>query len=61
MHFKIDEIIEFTSKYISLNEGDLILTGTPLGAGLMKLDDRVEAYARYKEEVVASLDFKITK
>jgi 2-keto-4-pentenoate hydratase/2-oxohepta-3-ene-1,7-dioic acid hydratase in catechol pathway len=41
MYFKIDEIIEFTARHISLNEGDLILTGTPLGAGPLRLSDKV--------------------
>lgn len=29
MHFKIDDLISYCSQYISLVEGDLILTGTP--------------------------------
>lgn len=29
MHFKIDDLISYCSQYISLTEGDLILTGTP--------------------------------
>jgi acylpyruvate hydrolase len=41
MYFKIDRIIEYITQYISLNEGDLILTGTPLGAGPIKLGDEV--------------------
>lgn len=41
MYFKIDEIIEFTTQYISLNEGDLILSGTPIGSGPLKLSDKV--------------------
>ena len=35
MHFKIDQIIAYCSKYFTLNEGDLILTGTPDGVGAL--------------------------
>lgn len=29
MHFKIDDVISYASNFMSLTEGDLILTGTP--------------------------------
>jgi 2-keto-4-pentenoate hydratase/2-oxohepta-3-ene-1,7-dioic acid hydratase in catechol pathway len=46
MHFKIDEIISYISQYITLNEGDLLLTGTPSGVGSVKKGDKVEGFAR---------------
>lgn len=46
MYFKIDALIEYITQYMSLKEGDLILTGTPIGVGPLKLGDRVESYAR---------------
>jgi 2-keto-4-pentenoate hydratase/2-oxohepta-3-ene-1,7-dioic acid hydratase in catechol pathway len=61
MHFKIEEIIEYASQWIGLNEGDLILTGTPVGAGPLKLGDKVEGIARVGEEVVAEMSFRIAK
>ena len=39
MHFKIDDIISYTSNFMSLSEGDLILTGTPDGVGDVKFGD----------------------
>jgi 2-keto-4-pentenoate hydratase/2-oxohepta-3-ene-1,7-dioic acid hydratase in catechol pathway len=33
MYFKIGDQLEFITKYITLNPGDLILTGTPNGIG----------------------------
>lgn len=29
MHFKIDEIISYASRYFTLHTGDIILTGSP--------------------------------
>lgn len=39
MHFKIDDLISYCSQYVSLTEGDLILTGTPDGVGPIKIGD----------------------
>jgi acylpyruvate hydrolase len=61
MHFKIDEIISYISQYITLNEGDLLLTGTPSGVGSVKKGDKVEGFARLGEKVVASLNFEVTE
>lgn len=55
MHFKIDDIISYISKYYSLGDGDLILTGTPDGVGPVKRGDKVQAFGRIKEKVVAKL------
>ncbi|XP_053694063.1 acylpyruvase FAHD1, mitochondrial [Sabethes cyaneus] len=40
--FTIPELISFTSKYMSLEKNDLILTGTPAGAGPVTDGDIVE-------------------
>ncbi|XP_058823849.1 acylpyruvase FAHD1, mitochondrial [Topomyia yanbarensis] len=40
--FTIAELIAFTSKYMSLEKNDLILTGTPAGAGPVKNGDILE-------------------
>lgn len=39
MLWKIDEIIEYVSKYFTLKIGDVIFTGTPAGVGAVKADD----------------------
>ena len=44
MLFKIDEIIEYISKYFTLKTGDIIYTGTPVGAGPVNIDDHLEGY-----------------
>jgi len=43
MIFKIEEIIEFISKIMTLEKGDLILTGTPEGVSEIKNKDKIEA------------------
>ncbi len=44
MLFKIDEIIEYISKYFTLKTGDILYTGTPVGVGPVKIDDHLEGF-----------------
>lgn len=46
MHFKIDELISYISQFMTMEEGDLILTGTPSGVGPVKGGDKVQAVGR---------------
>lgn len=39
MLWKIDELIEYVSKYFTLKIGDVIFTGTPAGVGTVKPND----------------------
>lgn len=48
MHFKIDELIAYISTYIKLEEGDLLLTGTPDGVAGLKSGDNIQAYGKIK-------------
>jgi 2-keto-4-pentenoate hydratase/2-oxohepta-3-ene-1,7-dioic acid hydratase in catechol pathway len=43
MIFSIEEIVEFISEIMTLEPGDLILTGTPEGVGEIKSGDIIEA------------------
>jgi acylpyruvate hydrolase len=43
MIFPIPDLIVYISKYITLEHGDLILTGTPAGVGPVKRGDQIEA------------------
>jgi len=40
--FKVEELISFISKVMTLNPGDIIATGTPKGIGPMKKGDKIE-------------------
>lgn len=44
MLFKVDELIEYISRYFTLKTGDIIYTGTPMGVGPVKIDDHLEGY-----------------
>jgi 2-keto-4-pentenoate hydratase/2-oxohepta-3-ene-1,7-dioic acid hydratase in catechol pathway len=55
MIFKIDEIIEYVSRFITLKMGDLIFTGTPCGIGNIEIDNHLQAYIGDKK----LLDFHI--
>lgn len=55
MIFKIDEIIEYISKFITLKIGDLIFTGTPEGIGNVKINNHLQGFVEEKK----LLDFYI--
>jgi 2-keto-4-pentenoate hydratase/2-oxohepta-3-ene-1,7-dioic acid hydratase in catechol pathway len=42
MIFKIEEIVSFISQIMTLNPGDVIVTGTPSGVGELQVGDVVE-------------------
>ena len=44
MLFKIDEIVAYVSKFMTLKMGDLIFTGTPVGVGPVAIDQHLEGY-----------------
>jgi 2-keto-4-pentenoate hydratase/2-oxohepta-3-ene-1,7-dioic acid hydratase in catechol pathway len=42
--FSFDKVIAYISQFITLKIGDLIFTGTPVGVGAVKIEDKLEAY-----------------
>lgn len=44
MLFKVDELIEYISRYFTLKTGDILYTGTPVGVGPVHVDDHLEGY-----------------
>ncbi|KAG6915050.1 hypothetical protein DXG01_013716 [Tephrocybe rancida] len=60
MIFRIPRLIEHISSIMTLEEGDLILTGTPEGVGQVVPGDKVECLlADSNGEELASLDFSV--
>ena len=55
MVWKVDQLISWLSKYITLKAGDMIFTGTPAGVSQLKPQDKVEA----EIENIGSLSFKL--
>ena len=42
MIFSVPEILAYITEFITLEEGDVVLTGTPAGVGKLERGDRVE-------------------
>ncbi len=49
MLWKIDELIEYVSKYFTLKIGDIIFTGTPAGVGRVIANDTLKGYIENEE------------
>ncbi|HLT32984.1 MAG TPA: fumarylacetoacetate hydrolase family protein [Aquaticitalea sp.] len=49
MLWKIDELIEYISKYFTLKIGDIIFTGTPAGVARIQPNDELVGYLENKE------------
>ena len=49
MLWKIDELIEYVSKYFTLKIGDIIFTGTPAGVGKVVANDKLIGYIENDE------------
>ncbi len=49
MLWKVDEIIEYVSKYFTLKIGDIIFTGTPSGVGKVFANDQLTGYLENHE------------
>jgi 2-keto-4-pentenoate hydratase/2-oxohepta-3-ene-1,7-dioic acid hydratase in catechol pathway len=44
MIFPVDKIVAYVSRFFTLKTGDLIYTGTPQGAGPVRIGDRLQGY-----------------
>lgn len=56
MLWKIDELIEYISKYFTLKIGDIIFTGTPSGVGAVSVNDRLTGFI--EDEQIFSIQIK---
>ncbi|RCK63813.1 putative mitochondrial hydrolase FMP41 [Candida viswanathii] len=57
MLFPIHKILSHMSSIMTLEKGDLILTGTPKGVGPVNPGDKVEAYLSVDGEVIEEIKF----
>jgi 2-keto-4-pentenoate hydratase/2-oxohepta-3-ene-1,7-dioic acid hydratase in catechol pathway len=48
MIFDFNRIVSHVSRYVTLNEGDCIFTGTPQGVGEVHVGDRLELFLEDK-------------
>lgn len=44
MLFKVDEIIAYVSRFMTLKIGDLLFTGTPAGVGPVQIGQHLQGY-----------------
>ncbi len=49
MLWKIDELVEYVSKYFTLKIGDIIFTGTPAGVGKVVANDKLKGFIEKEE------------
>ncbi|KAK2459433.1 hypothetical protein APHAL10511_008544 [Amanita phalloides] len=62
MIFKIPRLISHVSSIMTLEEGDVLLTGTPAGVGLVKPGDRVACKLLETEgKTLAELEFSVVQ
>ena len=61
MIFDIPFLLEFLSQYVTLNEGDMIITGTPEGVGPVNDKDVLEGYISENGKTVQTFDFLMHK
>ena len=59
MIFPVQELIAYISKYITLDRGDLILTGTPSGVGPVRRGDLIEAGLKTDGNFQYSMKFHV--
>lgn len=59
MLFPIEDLIVFVSRYMKLQMGDLIFTGTPAGVGPVAIGDHLEGRLHTRTEVISLLSCAI--
>jgi acylpyruvate hydrolase len=55
MIFSFEQVISYVSKFITLERGDLIYTGTPAGVGPVKHGDKLEGFLEGKKMLTCSI------
>lgn len=59
MNYKIPFLIEFCSSFMTLNEGDIILTGTPSGVGPLLDGDYVEGFLLQEKQILTEIKLEV--
>ena len=59
MIFQIPTILEYITSMVTLNEGDMVLTGTPSGVGPVKDGDYLFASLHQQQEELSTLHMKV--
>jgi acylpyruvate hydrolase len=59
MIFKIPELISYISQIMTLNNGDLILTGTPAGVGPVKAGQTLVGRLLSNKQIISTFAFPV--
>jgi acylpyruvate hydrolase len=59
MYFKIGDQLEFITKYVTLNPGDLILTGTPAGINSIDVGDKLHATLKQGDKMLMEMKYDV--
>jgi len=59
MYFKIGETLEHLSNHVILNQGDMILTGTPSGIGPIKIGDKLKGVMKQDGETIIEMSYSV--
>ena len=59
MHYKIGETLQHLTNYVTLNKGDLILTGTPSGIGPINVGDKLKANIKQEGKILIEINFDV--
>jgi len=57
MMYKPQQILQEVMRFISLNDGDIIMTGTPEGVGVVNVGDRFRGMIKSSDEVLVRKDW----
>ncbi|MDG1750532.1 MAG: fumarylacetoacetate hydrolase family protein [Thalassotalea sp.] len=54
MMYKPDEILKELQMFMTLQDGDIVMTGTPKGVGVIKPNDNFEGSVQFEDKVIVS-------
>ena len=55
--YKPNEILTELKKFLTLNDGDIVMTGTPKGVGVIHQGDRFVGEVKYKEATLVTVNW----
>ena len=61
MHFKIFDQLAYVSKYMTMEPGDILMTGTPEGSGPVREGDLLQASLSVDGNVISTIEDTIQR
>lgn len=57
----IVELLQYASRYFTLNAGDILLTGTPAGVGPLRQGDALKARLLHQQQTLIEVDTRVSE